>query len=114
MDAVIGAVAMFYTATDGKDAGLLIKMAGAEAAANIPAEAVALGAFAACGACSLPIVWLVSATDASGVEGRAKTTPGQTSAPSSPKRLASPAVEAGRNSSKESVRLRRGATEASN
>ena len=112
MHAVIGAVALFYTAMDGKDVGLLSKMAGAEAAASIPAEVVALGAFAACGACSLPIVMLVSAADASGAESQAKTTSGQASAPSG--RSASPAVEAGRDKSEEGVRLRRGAAEASN
>ena len=80
MHAVIGAIALFYTATDGKDAGLLTKMAGAEAAANIPAEAVALGAFVACGACSLPIVWLISPADASGAEDRTTPAPGKTSA----------------------------------
>ena len=67
MHAVIVAVALFYTATEGKDDSLLSKMVGAEAANGVPAEAVALSAFAACGACSLPIVWLASAADASGV-----------------------------------------------
>lgn len=112
--AVIGAIALFYAAMDGKDADLLSKMVGAEAAANVPAEAVALGVFAACGACSLPIVWLVSPADASGTEAQAKSSPRKASAPSSPRRSASPAVEAARDMNTESVRLRRGATETSN
>ena len=66
--AVVGAVALFHSATDSKDAGLLVKMVGAEIAASVPAEAVALGMFAACGACSFPIDWLVSNTGASSPE----------------------------------------------
>ena len=80
MHAVIVAVALFYTATDGKGDSLLSKMVGAEAANAFPAEVVALSAFAACGACSLPIVWLASAADASGVgSGQAKKATGHAS-----------------------------------
>lgn len=68
--AVVGAVAIFYSATDSKDASVLVKMVGAEVAASVPAEAVALGVFIACGACSFPVVWLVSTTSASSPESR--------------------------------------------
>ena len=115
MHAVIVAVALFYTATDGKDDSLLSKMVGAEAASGVPAEAVALSAFAACGACSLPIVWLASAADASGVRqsSQAKKATGHASSPSSPRRSASPASGAGKDKEAGAVRHRQGATDTS-
>jgi hypothetical protein len=129
--AVVGSLAIFYTATVGKDGdvdvgGLLSKIVGADIAANVPAEAVALGAFAACGALSLPIVLLVTADDAAGgkaggagQERKGSHPSGNASAPSSPRRSPSPAVStttvtaSDAQGATESARLRRAPTDAS-